>query len=173
MRALFLLLFLCPSTIFTVKPVDLKASTLESPSSEFFPDLPFRFPDGVPFTIRSYRGRVILINIFSSTCKPCLEELPSLNRLAKKGEGYPFQVVGLCADIGDPEKLKDFLIRKKIRFPVAYAFTSNPFSSLIIRGYPTTFLLDPSGRILRRFEGPRRWDAPEWWELFLSLFPTR
>lgn len=145
-----------------------------SASAPTFPDLPFLFLDGKRFSPALLLGKVTILNIFATWCAPCIEELPALERVHKRAqeERAPLQVLGFCGDLQDPEKLRSFAQRHRISYPVAYSLAPDPFAALPIQGYPTTFLLDAQGRIVRRIMGPQPWDAPRWWDLLKSLFPS-
>lgn len=139
--------------------------------TNLFPHLPFFFLNGEAFDPTRFRGKVLLVNVFATYCPPCLEEFPALNRLFVRAQGYPLQIVGLCADLRKGEKLKQFVDRLGIRFPVAFSSSTASLDPLRITAYPTTFLVDHRGRIVRRILGPKHWDSEEWWSVFLSLFP--
>lgn len=46
------------------------------------PELGFRMVDSnEKRTLANFKGKVVLLNLWATSCPPCLEELPELNRL--------------------------------------------------------------------------------------------
>lgn len=111
----------------------------------------------------SLRGTVTVLNLLATWCAPCIEELPSLSRLDAAGRANGrWQVVGLVADLRDPDDLAPFRQRHKIDFPL-YILPGGGFERrLRVVGYPTTLILNADGQVLRRVIGPEEWDAARW-----------
>ena len=99
----------------------------------------------------------VLLNIWAPWCAPCIEEMPSLERLDDSVDGLA--VVGLAP--GENVFLADeFLRRHGIGFPTYYDFEGQIDAVLNIQEYPSSLLLSPDGRILDVVTGPREWDSP-------------
>jgi len=54
--------------------------------------------DDVPELLRTQPGRVLLVNVWSTWCEPCVEELPELVRMARAYEGRGLGVLFVSAD---------------------------------------------------------------------------
>ena len=69
--------------------------------------LAFSRKTGEPTTLSQFKGKVVLINLWASWCKPCIKELPALDRLQKRLGGKDFEVVAISLDkeIPDAEKI--------------------------------------------------------------------
>jgi thiol-disulfide isomerase/thioredoxin len=48
--------------------------------------------------LSAYRGKPLIINVWASWCGPCREEMGSLQRLASRYKGKPFNVIGISTD---------------------------------------------------------------------------
>ena len=71
---------------------------------------------GRQFESGDYRGRVTLVNFWATWCPPCVEEIPSLNQLARRYVGEPFEVVSV--DFRESEQaIREFATRVAIEFP--------------------------------------------------------
>lgn len=116
--------------------------------------------DGRPVDLADFSGRVVVLNVWATWCGPCIQELPSLQRLGQRYAGRDVQV--LAASAGDTvAEVRRFLDKH----PLTLTILLNPDRSLLrawrLRALPTTYILDPAGRVRYRFVGEREWDHPE------------
>jgi len=124
---------------------------------------PLRLPGlkGGQVDRESYRGRVVVVNFWATWCPPCVEEMPSLERLHRALGGEGLIVLGVSAD-EDGAALEAFVARSGLTFPILRdPGGRGPAAAWRTTGYPETFVLDGAGRIVRKIVGPTRWDTPE------------
>lgn len=132
-----------------------------------------------PGHLSDLRGKVVVLNFWATWCKPCEEEVPSLNKLQKYLESRNALVLGVSAD-DDAQAYEQFLKNEGVIFP-AYRdpsvyrdpSTNSPISP-IARAYgttliPDTYIIDRNGKIARKFYGPQQWDSPEMLAYFDSI----
>jgi cytochrome c biogenesis protein CcmG, thiol:disulfide interchange protein DsbE len=104
-------------------------------------------------SLRAYRGRIVVLNVFASWCGPCKTETPMLvaaqKGLARRGA----TVVGLTYDDTEPDALA-FVRRYGVSFPVLRDVDSGVGRALAVKGVPETFVLDRRGRIVAVRRGP-------------------
>ncbi len=106
-------------------------------------------------------GSPLVLNLWATWCAPCIEELPSLRRLADEARGA-FRVVLLNQDRGGMAVARAFLRRHRIEGLGSYADPQGRlYRSLSVRGLPTTFILQADGVLIGRYEGAAQWDARE------------
>lgn len=119
---------------------------------------------GATVTLESLRGKVVVLNFWTKTCGPCLEEMPELAELTKIVRDRP-DVVVLAVSIDDgPDDVKDTLqtvLRAEPPFRVAF----DPDSEIVggkygTRLFPETWFIDKRGVIRARFDGAREWSSP-------------
>lgn len=99
-------------------------------------------------------GRVILVNAWATWCGPCVLEMPGFQRVQDDLRDRGFLVIGISADQEGPEAVRSFVEEMGITYPVT--FGSHPVLGLLaaqVRGLPTSLLLGPEGRIVRKVEG--------------------
>jgi thiol-disulfide isomerase/thioredoxin len=118
-------------------------------SAAALPPLEYRLRSGEPWTARAALGRVLVLDVWATYCKPCRESFPKLGRLAA---AYPEAVViGLSVDEEDAD-VEAFLRKVPVAFPIARdpqaTIQSGP---LAIDKVPTVLVVDRRGRI--RFRG--------------------
>lgn len=128
--------------------------------------------DGAPADLRDARGRVLVLNFWSTWCAPCVAEMPALERLrdATADVGVRFAFVTR----EDPAAVRSFLEKRGFELPVYIASgeTPDPFRH---RAIPATFVLDRNGTIALRHFGAAAWDGEEVvaWVRTLATVPTR
>ena len=123
--------------------------------------------------IKNSNYRLTIINFWATWCPPCIEELPSLNRLAIMFEEKGIDILAISMDRGDEKKLSNFLKQKggdKLKF-----FQDKNWSagkSLPIKGLPVTLIVKNNKKetkIIYKHEGPLVWDSIEVKNNILSL----
>jgi peroxiredoxin len=127
---------------------------------------PFMLKDlhGATVSLESLRGKVVVLNFWTKTCGPCLEEMPELAELTKiLGDRPDVAVVTVSVDDG-PDDVKPTL-QTVLRGEPPFAVLFDP-DSTIVRGkfgthlFPETWFIDKEGIIRARFDGAREWTNP-------------
>jgi cytochrome c biogenesis protein CcmG, thiol:disulfide interchange protein DsbE len=117
------------------------------------PALPTQVLRGPKADLASLRGRPALINFWASWCTPCRQEAPALARLARNLRGRA-RVVGV--DWNDTTADANAFIREHhLTYPILRDGSSTVGERFGLTGLPTTFVLDPQGRIVRTLRGPQ------------------
>ena len=139
------------------------ASPLQVKIGQAFPELKLLDQHEKPLRFKVAPNTVTLINVWATWCGACRHEMPSLQRLADILQGKnanAFQVIGISVD-SDAMLMREYLIDKKIRFPVYRDPDMQAANKVIgIRAFPSTFIVDADGRIADIIEAWRYWDEP-------------
>jgi thiol-disulfide isomerase/thioredoxin len=115
------------------------------------PDLSLRDLEGRELTSASWRGRVTIVNFWATWCAPCRVEIPEFMALERAHQGR-VQVVGLSMDESEDE-VRAFVKEHGMTYPVAIVNSDVAERFGGVLGLPTTFVLDPEGRIVGRHVG--------------------
>lgn len=125
-------------------------------------DITFVDAAGAEKTLKEFRGKTILLNLWATWCAPCREEMPSLDRLQKDLGSDKFEVVALAVDRTGADAARKFLDSIGVTALKLYADpTTRSGSALKAIGMPTTILIDAEGRELGRLPGPAHWDSED------------
>ncbi|KYP13749.1 TlpA disulfide reductase family protein [Flavihumibacter sp. CACIAM 22H1] len=116
------------------------------------------------FDLASLKGKKVLVNLWASWCPPCLEEMPSLDRLYATMDTNKATIVLLNVD-KDRKKGVEFALKNGIQSPVYFAEESLP-SLFDVSGLPTSFIFNEKGELVDRLEGARDYNAPAYHEFF-------
>lgn len=132
------------------------------PTPEPLSDIQFVNGSGAPVSLASFKGRVVLLNVWATWCAPCREEMPGLDKLQAQLGSDKFEVVALAVDKGGIEGARKFLSDIEAEKLGVYADpTAKEGTRLKVIGMPTTILIDEEGREVGRLIGPAHWDSPE------------
>ena len=125
-------------------------------------DVGFVDGSGAPKTLKDFRGKTVLLNLWATWCAPCREEMPSLDRLQQELGSDVFQVVALAVDRTGLDSARKFLEGINVKSLALYADpTTRSGSALKAVGMPTTILIDAEGREIGRLPGPAEWDSAD------------
>jgi thiol-disulfide isomerase/thioredoxin len=121
---------------------------------------------GGPVELSSFKGRIVLLNLWATWCVPCREEMPAMDRLQGIMENDNLAVVAVNIDTARLERPKAFLQEIGAKNLVFYTdSTAKSFSTLQqsgkVVGLPTTFLIGRDGCELGVIAGPAKWDGAD------------
>jgi thiol-disulfide isomerase/thioredoxin len=111
--------------------------------------------DGHAATLGDLKGKVVFLNFWSTSCAPCIAEMPGIEGLLTSLKNE--QIAFLAVTEDDEATVRRFLKKQSMRFPV-YLSSGKPPADLSTPGIPTTFILDTRGAAVLRHEGPVNWD---------------
>ncbi|HXM42246.1 MAG TPA: TlpA disulfide reductase family protein [Bryobacteraceae bacterium] len=118
-------------------------------------DLTLRDLSGKKVQLRDYRGKIVVLNFWATSCGPCREEMPMLVEAAKAwaAKGVTFIAVSL----DDDQTKKDiaaFIERYHVDFPVWSGASADDLDKLRMgEGIPDTAFLDENGVVCSRVLG--------------------
>jgi thiol-disulfide isomerase/thioredoxin len=115
---------------------------------------------GRPIQLSSFKGSFVLLNFWATWCGPCVEEMPSLDRLQGELEKEGLKVVAASVDRDGIKAAAPFLRKLGLKNLTLYTDRrSQVFHALQAKALPTTFLIDREGLIVRRWVGAIPWDS--------------
>ncbi len=98
-------------------------------------------------------GRISLVNFWATWCGPCIIETPELVGLHEEWSGRPFQVIGISMDTYADQEVVDFVDNFEVTYPVFIDTMGVADSFGGAFALPTTYLVDGTGTIVRRYIG--------------------
>ena len=125
-------------------------------------------------SLRDYRGKVVLLNVWATWCTPCRDEMPSLERLYREYGKHGLAVVAVSEDDdANVRDLRAFAAELGLSFDILYDSLHAIEKPYQITGYPVTFVIDRSGIIRRRHLGAADWSSIGSRSLVASLLGVR
>ena len=108
----------------------------------------------------NFAGKLSVVNFWATWCPPCIEEIPSLNRLKQQMEGRPFELISINY-AEEKSTVLEFMRRIEIDFPVLLDTSGEHAKSWKVISYPSTFVIDMQGNIRYGVNAAIEWDSPE------------
>jgi peroxiredoxin len=107
---------------------------------------------GKSLALRSYRGKLVLLNFWATWCAPCLSEIPRFADWQRRYGPAGLQILGVSMD-DSAAPVRAAYQKYHLDYPVVMgdAQLGELFGGVL--GLPFTYLIDPRGRIVARFEG--------------------
>ena len=148
---LFLLLGLVASAC--VDPA--KIPTIGQPVPEVtLPDL-----EGGTVRLSDFRGDVVVLNFWATWCPPCVEEMPSLQRLQQALGKKGLQVLAAAVD-ENLEDVASFREKHDLSLPILHDRGGRIARRFSTFKYPETYVVDRDGNLVAKIIGPQDWVSP-------------
>jgi thiol-disulfide isomerase/thioredoxin len=130
--------------------------------------------DGQKKRLSDYRGKVVILNFWTKTCRPCLEEMPALAQLGKALLRHPEIALVTITTDESAEDAKETLKSVLGGSNPAFEVLIDSEATIVREKYgtklfPETWFIDKQGVIRARFDGPREWDSALPIDVALSL----
>ena len=158
MKSNFLTVSLIMLTLF-IQPIQANDMLMDPmPAANPAPDFNLMGMDGDTHTLEDLKGKFVLVNFWATWCNPCKVEMPLLEKLHQTLKSEKFTVLGLHVGPG-PENIEEFKKLMPISFPIYVDMDLEV--NWGVPGLPTTFLMNPEGKLIYRAVGKREFASDE------------
>lgn len=124
------------------------------------PNFSLKSIDGKTYDLSKLTGKVVLVNFWATWCKPCIVEMPSMQKIYSKYADKNLQLLAISID-NDTKLINKFLdndIQQKLRFPILFDEGKKVSSMYGTFQVPETYVIDKTGRIIDKAIGIKDWD---------------
>lgn len=136
------------------------------------PDFRATTIDGVPVTktLASYKGEIVLLNVWATWCLPCRTEMPSIQALHDRYAARGLKIVAVSVDNpGTEEAIRKFRDQYGLTFEILHDASGKIRQDYQTTGIPETFVIGRDGVIRRKVIAADNWDSPANRALFGEL----
>ena len=139
-----------PAPLFDAPAGGVRLQFVDAPAA--VPDLTMETIDGASISMADQLGKVVLVNFWATWCGPCREEIPYLVQLAAR---YPdhLTVIGVSEDAGGADLVAAFAAQYGVNYPVVMSTPEIKRAFPGVVALPTSFVVDPEGRIVESHVG--------------------
>lgn len=123
---------------------------------------PFTLVDttGKTWSLAELKGKVVFVNFWATWCPPCVEEMPSMQKVNDFIPKDRFVMLTILNN-DQPAAADAFLAKIGATFPVLLDPKSRTATAYGLTGVPETYIIDKEGVLREKFIGGVRWDAPQ------------
>ena len=93
-----------------------KTGLANDPAVKAFMANSWQSPDGKPIDTEKWQGKVLVVNFWASWCPPCVEEMPTLDKLQQEFLQQNVLFVGIGID--SPSNIREFLSNTPVSYPI-------------------------------------------------------
>ena len=125
------------------------AGKIPSPHKGFLaPDFELKTPAGEIIKLSELRGQAVLINLWTTWCPPCREEMPTLEKIYNEYKDQAFIVVGVNMTYQDePQAVMPFVKEHGLTFPIVLDETGKVGNAYQLKSLPTSYFINRDGII--------------------------
>jgi peroxiredoxin len=134
------------------------------------PDWTLKTLDNKKASLKDFNGKYIFLNFWATWCGPCIDEMPSMEKLYQKFKNRKnFEMLAVSIDKGGADAVRKFVTENKLSFTILLDGDSEVAAAYGVMGIPSTYLIDPQGYIINRAVGGRTWDTKDSIEFFEKM----
>ncbi|MBW2297682.1 MAG: TlpA family protein disulfide reductase [Deltaproteobacteria bacterium] len=135
------------------------------------PAPPFSLPnlDGNMVSLGAYKGKVVFLNIWATWCPPCVEEMPSMEKLFQSLNKEDFEILAVNIDASGLKAVRPFMKKHRLHFPVLIDPKGTIQRLYRTTGIPESIIIDKNGIIVEKIMGARDWGSNEAIRYFQDL----
>lgn len=118
------------------------------------PVVAYTLLDGTQHSSADWRGKVVLVNFWATTCATCVREMAQIAALHDRFKARGFETVAVSMHYDAPASVAHYASTRQLPFGVVIDNTGAIAQSFgNVDATPTTFLIDQRGRIVARVVG--------------------
>jgi thiol-disulfide isomerase/thioredoxin len=118
------------------------------------PQSSFVMLDGSKKDTAQFKGKVVLVNFWATSCTTCIAEMPKIISIYEKYKGKGFDTIAVAMSYDPPSYVVNFTETRKLPFNVAIDNTGMVAKAWgEVQLTPTTYLLNKHGNIVKRYVG--------------------
>ncbi len=123
------------------------------------PDFQLEDTKGNQISLSSLRGKVVLVNFWATWCPPCVEEMPSMERLNEIMAGDNFVMLAINTEQNGRTAVPAFLKKTPYTFPILFDDKGVVQQLYGVYKFPESFIISKDGTIKEKIVGPLDWSS--------------
>ena len=124
------------------------------------PDFTLPGLDGRMVSLSDYRGHVVLVNVWATWCPPCVDEMPSMEKLYRELKGENFEILAVSIDAPGKKTVAPFMKKFNLSFPALMDPDGTIKTLFQTTGVPESFIINQEGILIEKVIGPKNWATP-------------
>ncbi len=134
---------------------------IEMSSARSVPDVSFTDTQGDEISLKQYKGKVVMVNLWATWCAPCVKEIPQMEQIRQANLNNNLVVVPISID-EEPELVKPFLAKHKLANYQTWLDPHKKIDQVMPADVvPATYFFDGSGNLIGFLRGYLDWGDKE------------
>jgi peroxiredoxin len=134
-------------------------STTAVVAGDMAPNFQLKDTNGNTVTLSELRGRVVMVNFWATWCPPCIEEMPSMERLYQLMAGEDFVMLAINTEKDGRSAVSAFLKKKSYNFTILYDDQGAVQQQYGVYKFPESFIVGKDGSVVEKIIGPLDWSS--------------
>ena len=123
------------------------------------PDFQLEDTKGSKISLSGLRGKVVLVNFWATWCPPCIEEMPSMERLNEVMGNDDFVMLAINTEQNGRSVVADFLKKNPYTFPILLDDKGDVQKRYGVFKFPESFIVGKDGKVVEKIIGPLDWSS--------------
>lgn len=134
----------------------LTGSDKDSQKVALAPEFTLSDLNGKAVNLSDFKGKIVILNFWTTWCPPCIEEMPEMQRFYEKNKDHRIEIVAVNLTNFDngQQAIESFIQDYGLTFPVLLDKDGVVRSMYEILTIPTSFILDTEGGVFQKIVGP-------------------
>lgn len=134
-------------------------STSSIVAGDAAPDFKLEDTNGNQVSLSGLRGKVVLVNFWATWCPPCIEEMPSMERLNIAMADDNFVILAINTEKNGRSLVPAFLEKTPYNFPILYDGKGEVQNQYGVYKFPESFIIRKDGTVDQKVIGPLDWSS--------------
>ena len=132
------------------------------------PEFTLKDLNGKDVSLKDFSGKVVFLTFWATWCGPCIIEMPSMEKLYRQFKDDGLIIVAINFQ-ESRKQVKVFMDNFRLTFPALLDQKGEVGGLYGVFSLPTTYLIDPEGRLIGGAIGARDWEKRAAQELIKAL----
>lgn len=142
------------------------------PTPFYASELPFYDLEGNKKYLEEYENSTVLLVFWATWCGTCVNEMHSLDALARDFRKLPFKVIAVSQDFQGIEAVSDFYQKHEVRYLEPFHdYRNTLFKDMKVASLPCSFLINSNNKVTTIFKGEVKWHDDKIRDLILAEIP--
>lgn len=124
-------------------------------------------------SLSNFKGRVVMVHFWATWCPPCVEELPTLDKLYRALQGEDFEMLAISVNEEGADAVVPFMRKNRLNVPVLFDPEKSIAGLYGTFKFPETYIVDRQGIVRYKVIGPKNWEDPAAIQLLRDIMSAR
>lgn len=134
-------------------------STASVVAGDVAPDFSLEDTNGNQISLSGLRGKVVMVNFWATWCPPCIEEMPSMERLNEVMADDDFVMLAINTEENGRSVVPKFLNKNPYTFTILYDDKGGVQEQYGVYKFPESFIIRKDGTVAEKIIGPHDWSS--------------